>query len=347
MSWLEVKYFERLKSNLEQYKQVSNNPFVVNFRCPLCGDSKHRKMKKRAYVYERGSSLMYYCHNCGASMAFFNFLEMFNPHLYKEYKLEWVRSQFGDTRKAPVENPFKTIVKFDKSLKLGTKLSDCSDDDCVLQYAMSRKLPSRFWGSLYSCSNIQTIISQIPKYENTVISPAAALVIPFFDENREFSYLSTRCIDPDSDFRYLVLEVDETRPKLWGLEMIDWSQKIYVFEGPIDAMCVPNSLALAGSVGIGAIDYILSRINKPCDVCFVYDNEVFSNNQIFKQVKKRIDEGFSTVLYDSHFPGKDVNEVICNDTMNYDSVNRYLAKRTFNGLNALLEIARLSKPHNR
>ena len=344
MSWLEIKYLERMRFQLDQYEQVSSTPFVANFKCPLCGDSKRRKHKKRAYVYEKDNSLLYYCHNCGASMAFFNFLQMRNPQLYGDYKLEWLNSMgYIKPPKNDDEPRFQTHVKFDKTLKLGTKLIDCPDDDCVLKYAKERMIPERFWASLYSCSNMQTIIKQIPRYENTKIEPEPSLVIPFFDNERSFSYLSSRSIDSGSSFRYLVLEIDDKLPKLWGLETVDWSQPIYVFEGPFDAMWVSNGLALAGSVGIGAIDYIMKRINKRCDVCFVYDNEIFSNQQINKQVQKRIKEGFSVVLYDQSFKGKDANEVICNGSMTPDEVYKYLQNHSFNGLRAKLEMARQKK----
>lgn len=348
MSWLEIKYLERMKFQLEKYEQVSSSPFVANFKCPLCGDSKRRISKKRAYVYEKDVKFNYYCHNCGASMAFHNFLEMQNPKLYGDYKLEWMKSMGympKSEKKPDDEKRFNTHVHFDDRLNLGKKLSVCSDDDPVLQYVKGRMIPEQFWSSLYSCPNIQSIVDQVPRYKDTQLRPDPCLVIPFFNENREYSYIVLRSINPNNSFRYLVLEINDELPKLWGLERVDWSKPVYVFEGAIDAMCVPNSLALGGSVGISAIDHIIKHINNRSRVCFVYDNEIFSNHQILKQVKKRIKEGFSVVLYDRNFPSKDINEVICNEQMNFNSVAVYLQKRTFCGLSALLEIARLSKPH--
>jgi hypothetical protein len=157
--------------------------------------------------------------------------------------------------------------------------------------------------------------------------------------------MSCRSINPEASFRFYFFEIDEVLPKIWGLHRIDWNEPVYVLEGPIDAMCVPNSLALGGSVGTRAISLIKNHINN--DICFVYDNELYSNKQILKQVKKRIDENFSVVIYDKNFKAKDINEAIQYGGMNQNSVVDYLKKRTFKGLAAKLELSKLNKPKNR
>jgi hypothetical protein len=348
MFFLEVKYLNLLSSRLEKFKEISHSPLTVNFRCPLCGDSQKSSRRARAYVYERDGSLLFYCHNCGASTPFWSFLADQSSALYAQYKLDWLRSKGKASLPTKPEPSFKTNTHFEKpEINLGECLTGVKDDHPVKQYVIARKIPESFWGSLYACSDITAISTQMEQYKGMRLEKDPALIIPFFNPEREYSYISARSIEPGTSFRYCVFEVNENLPKLWGLEFIDWSQRVFVFEGPIDAMCCPNSLSLAGSMGSRAIQYISEHINRPQDVCFVYDNEAFSNHQISKQMRSRIEEGFSTIIYDRRFSGKDANEVIVNETMTFQSLLNYLNERTFHGLKAKAELARLNKPKNR
>jgi predicted RNA-binding Zn-ribbon protein involved in translation (DUF1610 family) len=357
VSWIDIKYLERLQGKLEGFTQISAHPYVVNFRCPFCGDSSSRQSKKRGYVYEKGVTLNYHCHNCGASMSFYRFLQSQNDNLFREYKLDWIRSLGGNVR--PQSDIFKTNTSFtlhnvetpsndhrSNDLKLGTRIDQCDHNELVFKYVKQRRIPQKFWSSLYSSTMLE-ITSQIDRYKKTKFKRTPVLVIPFFNKKREFSYVVTRSVVNHSGFRYLVLEVDSTHPKIWGVEHVDWNEKIFVFEGPIDAMCCPNSLALGGSMVGASIRAIRARINSPSQVCFAYDNELSTNKQIRNQIIKRVDEGFSVVLFDKKFPGKDINEVITHDRMNPEQVYQYLNKKSYSGLNAKLEIARLLKPANR
>jgi hypothetical protein len=221
-------------------------------------------------------------------------------------------------------------------------LSDCVDD-AVLEYAKKRRIPEKFYTSLHSSTNVLNITKQIDKYQSLNLDPESVLVIPFYNKEREYSHICCRAINKDAVFRYYVFEVNPNQPSLWGLEFVDWQQPVFVFEGPIDAMCVPNSLAIGGSVGAGSLSYIRDHINNEKDVCFVYDNEIFKNPQILKQVKSRVQQGFSVVIYDKQFYGKDANEVITNDRMTPTELISYYKSRSFAGLAATLELAHQSK----
>jgi hypothetical protein len=225
---------------------------------------------------------------------------------------------------------------------LGPTLNTCVND-VVLDYARRRKIPEKFYPSLHANMSVLNITSQIEKYNSLKFDPKPVLIIPFYNKDRNYSHICCRAIDNDASFRYYVFEVNQDHPSLWGLEFINWSEQVYIFEGPIDAMCLPNSLAIGGSVGTGTLDYINSHINNTKDVCFVYDNEIFKNKQIYKQVKSRIQQGYSVVIYDRYFDGKDTNEVVANERMTLNELIAYYKSRTFAGLSATLELAHQSK----
>ena len=107
-------------------------------------------------------------------------------------------------------------------------------------------------------------------------------------------------------------------------------------------MCVPNSIAMAGVSGSESIKFITSKKKKE-EICFVYDSDCIYNQEVRKQVEKRIKEGFNAVIYDKNFPGKDINQVICDNLMSPNEVLEYLRNRSFNGLRASIELSHQTK----
>ena len=41
--------------------------------------------------------------------------------------------------------------------------------------------------------------------------------------------------------------IDETQPKVYGLENVDFNKTVYVVEGPFDSTFVENSIAMCGA----------------------------------------------------------------------------------------------------
>ena len=50
MIWIDTKYANLLSAKLERYVVKKHNPFLANFRCPICGDSQKSKTKARGYL---------------------------------------------------------------------------------------------------------------------------------------------------------------------------------------------------------------------------------------------------------------------------------------------------------
>ena len=109
---IDRSFLLRVSPQLQKFTQRKQD--LYNFRCPLCGDSQKNKTKCRGYVYRKKNDYFYMCHNCGASMSFYNFLDKVDPGIIKEYALE--RYKEGETGthnyKKPKFEEFKTKPKF-------------------------------------------------------------------------------------------------------------------------------------------------------------------------------------------------------------------------------------------
>lgn len=379
MTWLDEKYVNLISSKIKSFKFVSAKPYLCNFRCVYCGDSKKNQSKRRAYFYYKEGSLRYHCHNCGINKKFEYFLnEKFNLY-YMDYKLEAFEDKKGfDVSDEIKEKEYSTFnhkkVQFkdrsehekpgkhedsngrlvddnnSQNIDFGYSLGD-SRSLVAYEYLKNRMIPEQYYADLYYSDDIRDVIYQFKEYrdkENQFkeIPKMAGIVIPFYVKNKEFSHLCFRNI-ACGYFRYLNFKIDNRYPKLWGLKYIDWNRDVNILEGSMDAMCYPNSLALSGAGGNPAIQYLENMVDKKEKICFIYDNEIFKNRQIYTQLKKRIAEGFSVVIFDRRFKSKDINDALTSGEYSTESLISYLETRKFTGLKALIEISMLSNRKNR
>ena len=116
--YIDRKFLLQVSPKLQKFSQKKED--LYNFRCPLCGDSQKNKNLARGYVYRKKNDYFYKCHNCAASVSFYNFLEKVDTSLIKEYALE--RYKDGETGthnyKKPSFEEFKTKPVFKTKLKL-------------------------------------------------------------------------------------------------------------------------------------------------------------------------------------------------------------------------------------
>ena len=114
-----------------------------------------------------------------------------------------------------------------------------------------------------------------------------------------------RNFKPDG-IRYITIMIDETKPKVFGLDTVNEKGKVFVVEGPIDSLFLPNCIAMAGS----SVNLENVFPNKPKeDIVVIMDNEP-RNKQIVGQIDKYIDLGYSVCIWPDHIAEKDVNDMV-------------------------------------
>lgn len=328
VDFVDLQYAQLLSGRLEQFKIRHTSPYKINFRCPICGDSQKSRSKARGWLLERDNKFFYYCHNCGESQTFSTFLKTVDNVAYKDWVADkYVKKDKKDTTSS-ILNKFSAPVFDTKNpLKKLKKISQLRFDHPIKRYIESRAIPTDSHWRLYYAPKFKTWVNEIipNKFEN-IEKDEPRLVMPFFDENGKMFGVSARGFNPKG-VRYLTIMFDE-RPKIFGLDTVDFDKQYYVMEGAIDSFFVTNALAMAGADGT------VKGLKNFDNAVFVFDAEP-RNREIVKRMEKVISGGYRICIWPSDVIGKDVNEMILNGTEN---VNRVIQDNIYKGLQAKLRL---------
>lgn len=307
MLWIEHKYISLLSFRLEGFERVS--PYVYRCRCPICGDSKKDRRKKRGHILERSGAVRYYCHNCNASMKFRYFLKQIDPTLYLEYVKEQIKESGNEKKEEEPTLAEKmkppVFVKTTALSKL-KKVSQLPADHPVKQYVVKRQIPSNLHYKLFYAPKFGAWVnSMIPDKIKIGEKDEPRLIIPFLDKDKNLFGFQGRSFKKDG-VRYITIMLDESKPKVFGMDSIDDSKDIYLLEGPIDSMFLPNAMAAAG----GDLAAQIEQTGLPKErIVVVFDNEPRHPDTI-KRMQKAIDAGYRVVVWPSDIEHKDINDMI-------------------------------------
>tara|TARA_B000000532_G_scaffold243712_1_gene240588 strand:+ start:3282 stop:4301 length:1020 start_codon:yes stop_codon:yes gene_type:complete len=337
MSYIELKYINILSGRLSQFKRKSDNLF--NFRCPFCGDSQTNKLKARGYIYSRESKFSYKCHNCGITSSIGNLIKHVDNALFKEYRTE----SFMDTRRITPgmdKNKSQGIVftkrkyHFNTPLKALKKVSQLRYDHPVKKYVTKRMIPNEYHRKLYYAPHFAKFVNSLVPRKLSEKNDEPRLIIPFFDEYENLMGFQGRAFGKNP-LKYITIMLDEDKPKIFGLDEVDWTKKVYVVEGPIDSMFLPNSIAMAGADG-GA--YIKDKIQ---NVVLVYDNEAKSS-EITSKMFKNISDGYSICIWPTFLKQKDINDMILSGLSKVE-ILQIINDNTFADLRAKVKLSEWRK----
>lgn len=333
MLWLEHKYVGYISPRLDKFVRVNNNTY--RFRCPICGDSQANKSKTRGYIYVKKNTLRFHCHNCGASMGLPFFIKTLDETLYYEFvKEKMAENKQQNTDLADFVKKMEK-PKFIKDTALGElkKVSQLAYDHPVKKYIDTRKIPpSVHYKLFYAPKFKQWVNSMIPDKLNEKAPEEPRLVIPFLDKDKNLFGFQGRSFNPHAgNLRYITIMLDENKPRIYGLDTVDDSKTIYVTEGPIDSMFLPNGIATAG----GDILTELQLTSFPKErIVIVYDNEP-RNPDTVKKIAKCVEAGYKVCIWDTKIEQKDINDMVLAG-MKPEQVKTIIDENTFSGAEAKL-----------
>ena len=336
MLWLERKYLSQVVSLLDHAKWKNEN--TLNHRCPYCGDSQKNQYKARGFHFTVEQNFIYKCHNCGKSTSSVNFLKDHFPVIHKEYIKEWLAEQGKKprTKKQRSSNDFKFTPRKEllnmKEVDLTALCFRANEKSDSRDYLESRKVPKEQIDKLWFVPQAQTLAGFSEKYKNRVLGNDPRIVIPFYAQDGELIGISGRAIN-DSPLRYLTMRFVDDVPLIYNLNNVDKTKTIFVTEGPLDSLFLPNSISVGGS-DFKKIDRELKD-----KAILVYDNEPRST-EIIKKITEVIDDGWSVCIWNDRRISdyKDINDMI-QGGLTQDEIVEIITSNTYSGLSAKTKLS--------
>ena len=305
-----------LSPRLDKFKKVRDNLF--NFRCPYCGDSQKSRSKARGYFYRKKNDYFYRCHNCGKGTTFGKVLEYLDVTMYKEYIMERYKGDAPKTEQPEFKFEAPKFKKIDPKLENLIPINKLNSWHPARQFVESRQLPEEFYSDLYLCPKF----FEWSKIQSQQEHPR--LVIPFRDESGEVFAAQGRAFGKEIP-KYLTIKFQD-KPKIFGLDRVDFAKRYYVVEGPLDSMFLNNCLAVAGA------DF---RYLPPGDTTIVLDNEPRSI-EIIKQMERLIHQEHELVIWPDSITQKDINDMVL---AGQQDIKTTIDNNTFSGLEATMKLA--------
>ena len=294
---IDVQYLYNISPRLDRFKKKSRNLF--NFRCPYCGDSKKNKSKARGFVYAVKNEYFYKCHNCSKGTTLGKLIEYIDPQIYKQYVIEKYKSGNNNTVQEP-EFKFEPVKFDDKALKDLTRFDKIPNHPAYKMFIDKRRL-NDYHDRLYVTWHFYDWVNKlIPNKFPVIKEDHPRAIIPFLDiDNKMFAFQGRAFGDEQP--RYITIKLDENKRRIYGLERLDTSKKIYITEGPLDSLFLPNAIAVAGS------DLEISSLKKKS--VYVFDNEPRSTI-IINKMKKLIEKNYNVCVWPKSLKYKDINDMV-------------------------------------
>ena len=325
MSFIDVKYIDLVSPQLLKYTKKKEG--LYNFRCPYCGDSQKKKNKCRGYIFRVKNDYVYKCHNCGIGRTFTNFLKDQNKLLYQQYVMERYRDGLtgkGSNTPNPVfEFDKPTFTKKDISINL-PRISELNTTHPAREYLNHRHIKDldRF----FYCSKFKEWTNSHKHTYDDMRGDEPRIIIPLYTEDNKLFGFQGRSLAVQPFMRYITILLDETHPKLYGLERINRLRPVYVTEGPFDSTFLRNSIAMCGSdIHLGSIG-----ISSPV---WVYDNEPRSP-EIVRRIETAIATKQTVVIWPSDIHEKDINDMV----LAGHDVQSVVESNTYSGLEAHVKL---------
>jgi len=328
MSFIDTKYIGLISSRLDKFSQKNSKNY--EFRCWYCGDSKKSQSKKRGNLYQIGTSYNYKCFNCGKSVSFSTFLKDLDPSLHDQYILEKYKETGPRLKRVEVnpklQAPKLRVIK--KYFDLPS-ISQLNKEHFARQYLEDRKIPKHYLDELYFCEKFKHWTNtQKPTFKSTNYDEPR-IIIPLVSDGNIFGFQG-RSLSKNANIKYITVILDDTIPKVYGVDTINWDNPVYIVEGPFDKMFLSNSIAMVGA------DIDLTSFSSDANFIYVYDNER-RNEHIVRRIEKVIDLGHSVVIWPNDLTEKDINDLILSGMSSFD-IQKIIKDNTFKGLQAKVKL---------
>lgn len=303
---LERTYIGIISPSLDRFRWVDNN--TANFRCPICGDSKKSKIKARGYIFLHKGKYFFNCKNCSASLRFPTLLKKISESLYDDFRHELIGGDKIQKNPEPINNlPTEELAQNEPVNNNGiVPISSLPDDHIAVSYCRSRAIPEKRFSELLYTDNFKNWVVEVlgaKKYAKRHLPWDKRLLLPLRDRSGNIIGVQGRALDKNSKMRYITIKKRDLDPKIFGLDKLNLEQPVFVVEGPIDSLFLPNCIAVCG----GDLNIPLS-VEKENVYC-LFDNEPRAKDTIIR-MENAINKGYNVLFWDIPTQYKDINDMV-------------------------------------
>ena len=322
---------------LSGYAKQKQRGKIIEAGCPICREGESWGRKRRLYFVVQKYQI--YCHNCGWSGNPIKFIQEVEHKSYHEV-LEEARHydvlpkdlDLNDTYIKPKEQdslPLDSINLYDDS-----QLDYYSDNTkvvAVVNFAKSRRLftainrPKTLWLSL------------------TDYIHRDRLVLPFYDLDRSISFYQSRTVFKTEKLPKYLSKVGSSKT-LYNINQVDPDlDKIFIFEGPIDACFTQNGVAVAG---IQESQSSYTKQQKEQLSCFPLHDKVWVLDSQWQdraakiKTQKLIEQGETVFIWPEQYGKrfKDFNDIALGLRVN-EIPYKFILDNSYTGLKASVMLA--------
>ena len=237
------------------------------FRCPICGDSKKSKSKRRGFLLSDGEHATMGCLKCGVRIPFYYYLKTEHSALYSD----WIMN----------------VYVFDKEYE--KKEEEFAKETCYVDYSefhpLTDKTAPTIRNSALHLINSRKIPKLIAKKLLYSYSGKFAnrLIFPYYMRDGSFKYFEARDLGNNDIQKY---KFPTALPQeYYNLNFVDKNRLFFIFEGLIDSFFIENSITSGGATKIGTL---LSEIDKKYhkNAVLIFDGDIVGIRQAYKYFKK-------------------------------------------------------------
>ncbi|NCP97741.1 hypothetical protein GW796_05805 [archaeon] len=282
--------------NIEGIHKVNNN---FNGRCPVCGDSRKSKYKKRLWFLtdKLPDTILVFCHNCNLSTNLREFIKLVDPLVFEEYLKEEKEDFLNSLKEGK-------LIKKEKSLKI-----NIDNLDIKYKFTLNKEYfkPAKNYKKAIEFCKKRNILDKLDTLyyninEKSILK--GMLIFPFLLGDERLYGFQGRHTE-NKNF-HVFCKNDSF--KSCGIFHVNKKKPIIAVESIIDHYNIENSIAMVGSdLTVGVKKYFENS-----RIIYGFDND---KTGILKSLKY-CDNNCEVFVWPNEIKYKDFNDLSVNGWSN-------------------------------
>ncbi|MGI7717294.1 toprim domain-containing protein [Campylobacter coli] len=331
LDFVDIKYFKLAVPG--PYKESSLD---IAVKCPICGDSKHKKSVKRLHLYEKQGVTLVHCFNgdceLNTQMGLSNFLKIYKPELLLPYKSENFKFKINSIDanielKVDTKNEVETMKSCFNS---GSNISNISNNTSIESKPSIESNSNNEFKFINLTSVLDTNTSkQIEFLKSRRFNDDTISFLDFYNGTKSFNlngvyygikdYLVIPFSKDSSYYGFYARSLTEKRfinftlnqnYGVWNLFNVDLNKPVFIFEAILDALSFRQIYRTNQIIALNTSTIaknVLDLIKYPF---FCLDNDKVG---IEKMIKYNSIQNSHFICYPNDLKQKDFNEILQNN----------------------------------